>query len=107
MAAGVVSSTELVQEVLDPLHPDVIRRAVLGNAGTLNLFQVEPARPSILAKEFQPKFEAADLLNLPNRSISLRLMIDGMPSQPFSAECASMRGLAPPRDRMQGHSSLV
>jgi hypothetical protein len=39
-----------------------------------------------LAGEFEPKFEAADLVNLPNHQIYLKLMIDGAPSQPFSAE---------------------
>ena len=39
----------------------------------------------ILAKEFQPTFGHEDLLNLPNRSIYLKLMIDGTPSKPFSA----------------------
>ena len=39
-----------------------------------------------IAKEFQPKIEPIDLLNLPNHHIYLKLMIDGTPSQPFSAE---------------------
>jgi hypothetical protein len=38
-----------------------------------------------LVREFQPKFEELDLLQLPNYSIYLKLMIDGMPSAPFSA----------------------
>jgi hypothetical protein len=38
-----------------------------------------------LAKEFQPKFGVEDLLNLPNRAIHLKLMIEGTPSPPFSA----------------------
>jgi len=32
-----------------------------------------------------PKFEVGDLLNLANRDIYLKLMIDGTPSKPFSA----------------------
>ena len=38
-----------------------------------------------LAKEFVPVFNAHDLANLPNHMIYLKLMIDGVPSQPFSA----------------------
>ena len=40
---------------------------------------------AFVAKELAPKFEAIDLMNLANYSIYLKLMIDGMPSQPFSA----------------------
>ncbi len=39
-----------------------------------------------LAREFQPVFGVPDLLNLPNHSIYLKLMIDGVPSRPFSGE---------------------
>ena len=41
--------------------------------------------PRILIREFQPKFAELDLLQLPNYSIYLKLMIDGTPSAPFSA----------------------
>ena len=62
-----------------------IRHAVLGNAGTVISFRVGPEDATILADEFQPVFGTLDLLNLPNRSIYLKLMIDGTPSRPFSA----------------------
>jgi hypothetical protein len=39
-----------------------------------------------MAKEFEPKLEPIDLMNLPNHEIFLKLMIDGAPSQPFSAD---------------------
>ena len=75
----------IANQYFHQLEPD-IRHAVLGNAGTLISFRVGPEDASILAKEFQPKFDTADLLNLPNHSIYVKLMIDGMPSQPFSAD---------------------
>jgi hypothetical protein len=40
----------------------------------------------ILAKEFYPEFSFEDLINLPNYSIYLKLMIEGRVSKPFSAE---------------------
>ena len=64
---------------------NLIRHAALGNAGTLISFRVGPEDAAILAKEFQPIFDVEDILNLPNRSIYLKLMIDGAPSGPFSA----------------------
>jgi hypothetical protein len=39
----------------------------------------------MIAREFEPVFIPLDLMNLPNHHIYLRLMIDGMPSRPFSA----------------------
>jgi len=74
----------LGHQFLHQLEPE-IRHAVLGNVGTTVAFRVGPEDAILLAQEFQPKFEALDLVNLPNRSIYLRLMIDGTPSPPFSA----------------------
>jgi hypothetical protein len=74
----------LAHQYFHQLEPD-IRHAVLGNAGTLIAFRVGPEDAAILAREFQPTFDVQDLLNLPNRDIYLKLMIDGAPSQPFSA----------------------
>jgi len=74
----------LAHQYLHQLDPD-IRHAVLGNAGTLMSFRVGPEDASVLAKEFQARFGVEDLLNLANREIYLKLMIDGAPSPPFSA----------------------
>ena len=46
-----------------------------------------------LVREFQPKFEELDLLQLPNYSIYLKLMIDGTPSTPFSAKTLTLGAL--------------
>ena len=40
----------------------------------------------MIARELAPKFEPEDLISLPNYAIYLRLLIDGEPSKPFSAE---------------------
>ena len=73
----------LAHQYMHQLEPD-IRHAVLGNAGTIISFRVGPEDADILSDEFQPVFDTLDLLNLPNRSIYLKLMIDGAPSKPFS-----------------------
>jgi hypothetical protein len=39
-----------------------------------------------MEKEFYPVFKASDFTSLPNHSIYLRLMINGKPSKPFSAD---------------------
>jgi len=64
--------------------PD-IRHAILGNAGTIISFRVGAEDAPHLAREFQPRFDVFDLLNLENHNVYLKLMIDGAPSDPFSA----------------------
>jgi hypothetical protein len=75
----------LAHQHLHQLEPD-IRHAVIGNAATLISFRVGAEDAPFLAREFQPKFDVEDLLNLPNHDIYLKLMIDGVPSMPFSGE---------------------
>lgn len=74
----------LAHQYLQQLDPD-IRHAVIGNAGTLISFRLGAHDASLIAHEFEPVFASVDLLNLPNHDIYLKLMIDGSPSQPFSA----------------------
>ena len=74
----------LAHQHLHQLEPD-IRHAVLGNAATIIAFRVGPEDASVLAKEFQPSFDVLDMMNLANRDIYLKLLIDGVPSKPFSA----------------------
>lgn len=62
-----------------------IRHTVLGNAGTIICFRIGPEDGTTFTKELSPRFTLEDLIALPNQSIALRLMINGAPSQPFSA----------------------
>ena len=79
-AIGVVASHQYLTQV----EPQVID-AVLGNAGTIICFRLGPRDAVSMAGEFEPKLRPTDLVNLPNHHIYLKLMIDGAPSQPFSA----------------------
>ncbi|MDA8162596.1 MAG: type IV secretion system DNA-binding domain-containing protein [Desulfobacteraceae bacterium] len=63
-----------------------IMAAVFGNVGTIISFRVGAEDAKYLAREFHPVFDEADLANLPNYHIYLKLMIDGVTSKPFSAE---------------------
>jgi len=74
----------LAHQHLHQLEP-AIRHTVLGNAGTIISFRLGSEDAAVFAKEFAPVFDTEDLLTLPNHSITLKLMIDGMPSRPFSA----------------------
>lgn len=62
-----------------------IRDAVFGNVGTLISFRVGAEDAKYLSREFYPVFGQTDLVNLSNRHIYLKLMIDGVTSKPFSA----------------------
>jgi len=63
-----------------------VRDAVFGNVGTIACFRVGAEDAEFLEKEFEPAFTAQDLVNLPNRHIYIKLMIDGIAGNAFSAE---------------------
>src|SRR3989344_2460882 len=73
---------------------DEVRAAVFGNVGTMITFRVGAYDAEVLEKEFMPQFTAEDLVNLGFSQIYLRLMIDGVSSQPFSA--TTLPPIAPP-----------
>lgn len=79
----------MAHQHLYQLEPEV-RHAVLGNAGTIVSFRLGPEDAEIFAKEFEPVFAREDIVNLPNHSIYLKLMIDRAPSKPFSAVSLSL-----------------
>ncbi|MDB5266903.1 MAG: hypothetical protein JWN89_718 [Parcubacteria group bacterium] len=62
-----------------------VRDAVFGNVGTMIAFRVGAFDAEVLEKEFAPTFTAEDLVNLGFTQVYLKLMIDGVSSQPFSA----------------------
>lgn len=64
---------------------DAVRAAVFGNVGTLICFRTGAEDAEFLAKEFAPVFDETDLVNLTKYDVYLRLMIDGVASDPFSA----------------------
>jgi hypothetical protein len=82
----------LAHQYLTQLDPQV-RDAVLGNVGTIISFRLGLVDTEILAGEFYPFFSAKDLINLPNYHIYLRLMIDGVVSQPFSGKTLNLSPL--------------
>jgi hypothetical protein len=79
----------LAHQFLHQLEPQ-IQQAVLGNVGTIIAFRTGPEDAGSIAGEFAPTFTATDLINLPNRSFYLKLMIEGTPSRPFSARTAEV-----------------
>ncbi len=72
-----------------------VRAAIFGNVGSIISFRVGAEDAEYLAREFHP-FKETDFTNLPNYHIYLRLMIDGVTSQPFSATTLSLAAIDVP-----------
>lgn len=62
-----------------------VRDAIFGNAGTMIVFRVGATDAEFLEKEFEPEFTVQDLVQIPNRAIYVKLMVNGITSRPFSA----------------------
>ncbi len=62
-----------------------VRDAVFGNVGTLVSFRVGAEDAEFLEKEFSPEFWGRDIVNLAKYHIYLKLMIDGIAGDAFSA----------------------
>lgn len=63
----------------------VVRDAIFGNVGTIISFRVGAEDAEFLEKEFEPVFMLNDIVNLPKYNIYLKLMIDGIAGNAFSA----------------------
>jgi len=61
-----------------------IRDAVFGNVGTVISYRVGTNDAEFLSKQFAPVFDIDDLQFIPNYNTVVRMMIGGVPVQPFS-----------------------
>ena len=64
---------------------DTVRDAVFGNVGTMISFRVSADDAPILSKQFEPQFEAGDLLQMHNRHFIINMVINGEKAPAFSA----------------------
>jgi hypothetical protein len=76
--------------------------AVFGNVGSLLVFQVGATDAEALADQLGGGVTPQDLLALPRFTACARLLIDGMPSRPFSMET-----LPPPAPRGHGTRAAI
>ncbi len=70
---------------LTPDNNTKVRDAVFGNVGSMIVFRVGAADAEYLETEFEPAFTPVDIVNLPKWHIVLKLMINGIASDPFTA----------------------
>ena len=69
---------------------ETVRNAVFGNVGTMITFRVSADDSPILAKQFEPQFEATDLLQMHNRNFVINMVINGEKSPAFSARTLNL-----------------
>ncbi len=77
---------------------DEIRDAVFGNIGTVISYRVGTNDAEFLAKQFAPIFDTDDLQRIPNFNVVARMLIGGIPTQPFSM--ATMPKLGKPNKQL-------
>lgn len=63
---------------------DKVREAIIGNVGTVISGRIGITDAEILVKKFSPTFDVEDLTKLPNYQSIVSVMINNMPSAPFS-----------------------
>ncbi len=76
---------QYIGQLISEKNNTKVRDAVFGNVGTIISFRVGAADAEFLEKEFEPTFMQNDLVNLPRATVVLRLMINGVASDPFTA----------------------
>jgi len=81
---------------------DETANAVFGNVGSIVAFQVGSDDAQVLAQQlskFDGQLKPQDLTNLPKYTAYVRLLIDGLPSSPFSMETIQPPAFDPKHDR--------
>lgn len=91
----------VAHQYIEQLEEEV-RDAVFGNVGTMMMFRVGAPDATFLETEFAPTFTPEDLTNLTKFQIYLKLMVDGVSTQPFSANT-----LAPIAQRTGSEEKVV
>ncbi len=64
--------------------PEELSSAVVGNVGTMVVFRIGPEDARFFEPVFAPRFTPLDLGSLPNFHAYTRLLISGLPADPFA-----------------------
>lgn len=75
----------IAHQYIEQLDEDYVRPAVFGNVGTMVFFRVGASDALFLEQEVAPRFTPEDLVNLTKFEVYVKLMIDGVASEIFSA----------------------
>ena len=81
---NLIIAHQYVEQLVSP-DSKKVKDAVFGNVGTIVCFRVGSAYAKFLITEFEPAFLEEELVNIGKYEIVLKLLINGMVSQPFTA----------------------
>lgn len=76
---------------------DKIREAIIGNVGTIIGGRIGTTDAELMVKKFAPVFDAEDLTKLPNFEAVASVMINNVPSAPFSMSLIPPLGQSNPQ----------
>ncbi|HRJ06832.1 MAG TPA: DUF87 domain-containing protein [Candidatus Saccharibacteria bacterium] len=76
---------------------DKVREAIIGNVGTVISGRIGITDAEILVKKFAPTFDAEDLTKMPNYQSITSVMINNVPSAPFSMSFVPPMGQSNPQ----------
>jgi hypothetical protein len=76
---------------------DKVREAIIGNVGTVISGRIGITDAEILVKKFAPTFDAEDLTKMPNYQSVTSVMINNVPSAPFSMSFIAPLGQSNPQ----------
>lgn len=63
---------------------DEIKNAVFGNVGNMAVYRVGADDAEYLAKQFEPVFNASQIMNIDNYSAYIKMLVRGIPAKPFN-----------------------
>lgn len=95
----------IAHQYIEQIEESGVEAAVFGNVGTIVVFRVGAADAEILEKEFFPTFTQEDLVNLSKFEIYLKLMIDGVTSDAFSAR--TLPPAIPPANALEIRNKII
>ena len=91
----------LANQFLDQIEEGT-RNAVFGNVGSMLCFQLGTTGAETMASQFAGGLQPQDLIALPKFHAYARLLVDGMPSKPFS-----LQTLPPTKPQKQERAEII
>lgn len=74
-----------------------IREAIIGNVGTAICGRIGVTDAELMVKRFQPTFTLEDLIKMPNYTSVTQVLINSVPSAPFSMDWVPLMGTPNPQ----------
>jgi len=76
-------SLTIAHQFIDQLD-EKIKSSVFGNVGNMVVYRTGAADAEILQKQFEPVFQAKDIMNIDNFNAYIKMLSHGKPTKPFN-----------------------